>query len=145
MSVELGTRGMGATIAAALLHEEGLAVVNVGDSPVLELVGERLVQLTTDDVAAGGGLVGIRSSTITQSLGGGLTLRQIAPHNYEDQVAEPRRLLLCTDGLTTFVPRERIAEALSNEDLELAVRALLELALDAGGSDNVTCVLVETS
>lgn len=44
--------GMGTTIAAVLVHSQGIAVVNVGDSAVFELVDDRLVQLSTDDVPA---------------------------------------------------------------------------------------------
>lgn len=129
MNLQPASRGMGTTVAAVLLHGDGLAVINVGDSPVLEPVDERLVQFTTDDVDARHGLVGIRPSAVTQGLGGGLALRQIEPHLYEDQVAQHRRLLLCTDGLTNFVAREHIAGAMLHDHPRQAVEVLLSLAL----------------
>jgi len=48
-------------------------------------------------------------------------------------------LLLCSDGLWGFVPEREIERALIDEtlDAEAASRALLKLALDAGGRDNV--------
>lgn len=143
MRLKPTSRGMGSTIAAVLLHAKGLAVVNVGDSPVLELIGERVVQLSIDDVAPDGGLPGVRSFALTQALGGQHTLRNITPHLYEDQVEEHRRILLCTDGLTNFVPRRAIVDALRREDPRLAVGGLLQLALESGGADNVTCMLVD--
>lgn len=143
MTLDPASRGMGTTIAAVLLHADGLAVVNVGDSPVLEVLDERLVQLTTDDVAAHVGLAGIRSSSLTQSLGGGHVIRKITPHLYEDHVVGTRRILLCTDGLTNFVSRQSIVDALGRDDQHLAVQALLQLALESGGPDNVTCLLVD--
>lgn len=48
-------------------------------------------------------------------------------------------VLLCSDGLTKHVPDERIAEQLRTmESSEQLCRALLELALEDGGSDNIT-------
>src|SRR5207248_8259889 len=58
------------------------------------------------------------------------------------QLADGDRLLLCTDGLTEMVPDDLIAEALgATESPEEASRALVELALERGGKDNVTVVL----
>jgi PPM family protein phosphatase len=54
------------------------------------------------------------------------------------------RFLLCTDGLTNEVPDEAIAAVLRREkDHQAAVEKLIEEALAAGGSDNVTTVIVE--
>lgn len=138
-----GSVGMGTTIAAVLVHAAGLAVVNVGDSVVLELVDGRLVQLSTDDVPRGWNLPGIPSTVVTQTLGGARGLVKIEPHVVEGALAPPRRLLLSTDGLTNFVPRADIIAALGEHHVRAAGERLLELALFAGGADNVTCVLVE--
>jgi serine/threonine protein phosphatase PrpC len=52
-------------------------------------------------------------------------------------------LLLCSDGLCGLVDDERILEAASGpEELEEKARRLIKEALDAGGDDNVTVVLV---
>jgi len=53
------------------------------------------------------------------------------------------RLLLCSDGLTDLVTDARIAEVMSSEDPESAAGTLTRLALDAGGRDNITCVVLE--
>jgi len=51
-------------------------------------------------------------------------------------------LLLCTDGLTKHVSDSRIEEILGNaSDAETGCRSLIDLALSAGGSDNVTAVV----
>ncbi len=50
--------------------------------------------------------------------------------------------MLCSDGLTKHVPDERIAEYLGTlQSSEQACRALLQEALDGGGSDNVTILI----
>jgi protein phosphatase len=52
------------------------------------------------------------------------------------------RILLCTDGLTDLVPDTAIREVLSRASpAGDACRALVDLALEAGGKDNVTVAL----
>ena len=53
------------------------------------------------------------------------------------------RVLLCSDGLTDLVDDTRIAEVLGDEEPDEAAAILTELALDAGGRDNITCVVVD--
>src|ERR687898_2946445 len=55
------------------------------------------------------------------------------------------RLLLCSDGLTDMVPEANIGEILTDSpgDPEKPARTLVSAALDAGGSDNVTVVVVD--
>jgi len=51
-------------------------------------------------------------------------------------------ILVCTDGLTKHVTDNEIAEHLAAmESSEQVARALLELALARGGSDNITLVV----
>ena len=54
-------------------------------------------------------------------------------------------LLLCSDGLSGMVPDERIAEIVRGhpKDLRGAAQALVDAENEAGGQDNVTCVLVQ--
>lgn len=136
--------GMATTVAALLLGEHGIAVVNVGDSAVFELVGSRLTKLSTDDRLEGlGSIPGLPSFAVTQSVGG-WGPRSIDPHLYEDDLRGRRRFLLCTDGVTNYVSQRKITSALSRPDLEDSVQALLGLSLRVGGHDNVTCVVVDT-
>jgi protein phosphatase len=52
-------------------------------------------------------------------------------------------LVLCTDGLTTHVGDSEIARMITEEpNLDLAARALVQAANDAGGLDNITVVLI---
>lgn len=145
MSRDAGSVEMGTTAAAALVLDDGIAVVNVGDSAVFEFVDGRLAQLSTDDVPARGGrLPGLPSSVVTQTLGGRRELAAIEPHLYSNDSGAPRRVLLCTDGLTNFVTRDRIADTLRTSSGCAAVEQLVQMALDAGGRDNVTVVLMES-
>ena len=61
---------------------------------------------------------------------------------FEVQLSEQDILLLCTDGLTGMAEDSSIAEVLHNaKTLELAGDALLQLALEGGGRDNITAAL----
>jgi protein phosphatase len=62
-------------------------------------------------------------------------------------IVEPEpgdRWLLCSDGLTTVVPPERIEAELGQvADPQECAKKLLELALQGGGPDNVTVIVAD--
>ena len=58
-------------------------------------------------------------------------------------VAVGDRLLLASDGLTDVVPDARIAEVLAAGEADDAAATLTQQALEAGGPDNVTAVVVD--
>jgi serine/threonine protein phosphatase PrpC len=136
--------GMGTTIAAVLFLREGIAVVNVGDSSVFEYAAGHLEKLSTDDIPnSSGDSLGLPTSIVTQTLGGGRTLGVITPHLFEDRLVGSRQFLICSDGLTNFVHRGDIAAVLRDVGGVDAVHALLNCALEAGAPDNVTVLLAE--
>jgi protein phosphatase len=53
------------------------------------------------------------------------------------------RILLCSDGLSGFVDQERIGRALGVGTAESAAQELLQLALDASSTDNITVVVAD--
>lgn len=53
------------------------------------------------------------------------------------------RLMLCSDGLTDMVPEQRITEVLAVPAPRAAADRLVADALEAGGTDNITCVVVD--
>ncbi len=58
-------------------------------------------------------------------------------------VALGDRLLLCSDGLSDLVPDAVIAELLRVEDPQSAAAVLSQAALDAGGKDNITALVLD--
>jgi serine/threonine protein phosphatase PrpC len=52
------------------------------------------------------------------------------------------RLLLCSDGLTRHVSNDKIKETLEIDNARTASEQLVGLALEAGGTDNVTAVVM---
>jgi protein phosphatase len=143
--------GMGTTLTVACSIGTHLFLYYVGDSRAYLFRQNRLHRLTRDHTLAQemaeAGMIGPEEVAshrmrhmLTRVVGaGGGDLEVEVQHV---QLADGDRLLLCTDGLSDMVPDERIAEVLRRAARsEDACRALVDLALEAGGRDNVTVVL----
>lgn len=122
---------------------------NIGDSRAYLLRGQRLEQLTVDHSRAqecldAGEIVDEAfQHVITRALGGGSRQPPVADHWLVP--AQPGdRILVCTDGLTTELSQPVIAGTLLGEsDPQAAARMLVDSAVEAGGRDNVTVVVVD--
>ena len=69
----------------------------------------------------------------------------ISPGLLQGRLASGNQILLCSDGLTDELEdRDIVAHLVHNSSLQSRVDALLQGALDAGGRDNVTVVLVDS-
>jgi len=54
------------------------------------------------------------------------------------------RFLLCTDGLSGVVPDDKILSYVREQtDMQQCAEGLVQLALDSGSRDNVSCILIE--
>jgi hypothetical protein len=78
--------------------------------------------------------------TLTQALG---QTARLDVEFAEIWLAPGDRLLLCSDGLWRAVADQTICELLHQADLTQAARSLVRHALDAGGADNVSVVLLD--
>jgi protein phosphatase len=136
--------GMGTTIAGLVLNKSSVIHFNVGDSRLYRYVTGQLHQLSQDDVPRERSIMGAhRSHEITQSIGGRDSWVPIVPHVRTACALEVgERLLLCSDGLTDMASDEDILRVLITEnDLSKCAQTLLDLALEAGGLDNITVVI----
>ena len=80
---------------------------------------------------------------ITRSLGGN---QHSEPDLFVLPVAAAPRLVLCSDGISGMLDHEQMRQVLAtSSDPDLAAEALLAAALDAGGRDNATVVVVDSS
>jgi PPM family protein phosphatase len=139
MAVAPSFRGMGTTAVGLVLTARRALWFNLGDSRLYRARGERLEQLSIDDVPPGA-----RSGALTQSLGGSPVFVSIAPHIGAEDLAVPSRWLLCSDGLTDMLGVEEIEQAMAAGD-EDAVRQLFTQAMQAGGGDNISIIVVSVS
>jgi len=136
--------GMGTTIVGLVLNKSSIIHFNVGDSRLYRYATGRLQQLSQDDVPRERSTEGAhRSHEITQSIGGRESHVPVVPHARTAGALESgERLLLCSDGLTDMASDEDILRVFINEnDLSKCAQTLLDLALDAGGLDNITVVI----
>lgn len=145
--------GMGTTVTAILRSGNKLAMAHMGDSRAYLLHNGTFSQVTADH-------------TFVQHLvdTGRITLEEAEHHPQRSVVmrvlgdfevdlapdvsmreAHPGdRWLLCSDGLSGYVSRDTIERTLTDiEDPEACGQRLVQLALRAGGPDNITCIVAD--
>jgi protein phosphatase len=148
-----GADDVGTTLTALLWTGSRLALVHLGDSRAYVLRQGGLFRITHDH-------------TVVQSMidEGRLTAEEAVSHprralllkaltGSEPSAAPDLRLhdahpgdryLLCSDGLSSVLPEERVRELLgSSGSPRQTVRALVGAANEAGGPDNVSCVVAD--
>lgn len=150
--------GMGTTLVALLVVENTLIYsLNIGDSRLYEITGEKIEQITKDHSYVQH-LIDLGELTYEEAKTS--PVRNIITRAVgidDDVVADirslnpapgtpdsPRWLLLCSDGLCGVVSDEDIALIVRKEEtLQKKTEALVSAARDAGGPDNITVVLAE--
>jgi protein phosphatase len=148
---QMQARRMGTTLTMAYLNFPDVFVVNAGDSRCYLLRGSELHQVTVDQTAAQEMLEqGVFDSeeavdptlrsALSQAIGG--AEHGVQPDAYIATAEINDTILLCTDGLSDYVPEKTIAEILGTDDsAEAKCWNLVKAANDAGGSDNVTAIV----
>lgn len=144
--------GMGTTITAAIFTEEKLWIAHIGDSRAY-LVRDQDIELLTQDHSLVGELVRQGELTETEALKHphrNVLTRALGIESevevdlIEKDLKSGDILLLCTDGLSNLVNDQEILEKIliNGENLKSTVNQMVKLALDRGGIDNITVVLV---
>jgi serine/threonine protein phosphatase PrpC len=146
---EPGLRGMGTTLSAAGVIGDRLIVATIGDSRAYILRGNTLIQVTRDQslqsalIAAGHtpSEAAIAGGAILQALG---VAEDVEPSLSITEIRRGDRILLCSDGLHGAVTHPALTVLLSApHTVEDSVRLMIAAARAAGGSDNVTAVVLE--
>jgi serine/threonine protein phosphatase PrpC len=142
--------GMGTTLTGLCFHGQSLTLCHVGDSRAYLLRDGRARQLTEDHswiqeqvraglLSPGDALVSRFRNIITRSVG-------FEPVVTPDLITMPVEAgdcyLLCSDGLSNYFSVEEIGRILAGQFYGEAGRALVEIANERGGDDNITCVVV---
>jgi serine/threonine protein phosphatase PrpC len=146
--------GMGTTLVLAMHNGPQVLIGHIGDSRAYRFRHDRLQQLSRDH------------SLLQEQLDAGLLSPEDARHAahrnlvtravgvepdvelevHEHALMAGDLLLLCSDGLTDMVADSDIALLLrSNENLQIAAKALITAANLAGGRDNISVILVRAS
>jgi protein phosphatase len=142
-------RGMATTLTMVTIRWPRAFLVHVGDSRCYRLHGGQLEQMSRDQTMAqamvdAGVLDANRAeeSRLKHILWSALGSDKVTPDTLVVDIDWDDVMLLCTDGLTKHVTGDEIHSALQSADSAEAVcRRLVGLALDRGGSDNVTVVV----
>jgi len=143
--------GMGTTITIACSVGADLLITHVGDSRAYLFRKGQLYRLTCDHtiaqvlVDAGAiDLEAVESHPMRHLLthvvgsGGGTATADVSTL----RLADDDQVLLCTDGLTEMVGEAAITQLLARQKpADQACRALVDMALDGGGRDNITVVI----
>jgi PPM family protein phosphatase len=149
-STDASRSGMGTTLTGALVSDDEVSIVHVGDSRAYLLRDGELRQLTRDhslveELRRRGRLTSEEAeehpqrSIITRALGPDAEV-DIDLHSH--QVRNGDVFLLCSDGLTSMVREDRVQQILmDSKSLDDAAWALIEEANRRGGRDNITVVM----
>lgn len=142
--------GMGTTVVAAVTCGKTAYISHVGDSRLYLLRDNTLKAVTRDhsvvqELVESGQITEEEARShprrhfITRALG----VTDSEQGEYDELDMQPDdRLLLCTDGLINMVEPEAIRDILMTNTADEAVDALVRAALDGGGTDNITVVLM---
>lgn len=150
-----GLRGMGTTCVVLAIKNGQAFCAHVGDSRLYLLRDGDVYQLTEDH------------SAVMEMVRRGIIKREEAQHHPDKNVIlravgtqdvlevetwqEPMNVqagdqfLLCSDGLSDLVTTDEIKDVLRSNDLHTASTALIALAKERGGHDNVTVAIVKVS
>lgn len=149
--------GMGTTVVAMRFggtrEEPAVEISHVGDSRAYLLRGGDLKPVTEDhslvaELVRSGDLTRAQASEhpqknlITRALG---AEEEVEVDTAVLPIGPGDRLLLCSDGLSDMIPENNMLDLLTSspENTEKTVQALVQAALDAGGADNITVVVVD--
>jgi protein phosphatase len=143
--------GMGTTLTGILFGGNKIGLVHIGDSRAYLLRDGELTQITRDDtyvqlLVDEGRITELEANTHPQKslLMRALDGRDADPEYSLRQVVAGDRYLLCSDGLSGVVSDETIAATLREyADPHQCADRLVQLALRAGGPDNITVIVAD--
>jgi serine/threonine protein phosphatase PrpC len=140
----------GTTVAALIIFQSKAILIWAGDSRIYRLRGGELTLLTEDhNLAQERYRRGELCHEAAQRLESNVLTRAVGVHqdlHLDADVTEVKagdRFLVCTDGLYKELPFEKIESMLGASFSEHILTALIEEALQRGGRDNITGIVVD--
>ncbi len=127
------------TLSAGLFTQNNFSIINVGDSRSYQYTKGKLIQLTRDHC-----LPPPRHHILTRALGG--STDEKGEHFGPYKLIRPSKFIFASDGLHDLVPNNIIQQIIASYKSDYkAAQALLNLALKAGGKDNITITMLDFS
>ena len=144
---------MGTTISAVLSDQGNLWCANVGDSPVLLYKNGDIITVSEEhSVAAEQRSLGlsvpdkvlnnVAKNTLTRALG---LDENVSAFLTQINVDAGDIVVICSDGLTNYLPEKAIGAILSDpaRSIEQKAEVLIDEANRGGGRDNITVILIK--
>lgn len=143
---------MGTTLSALVISKSFCLTAHVGDSRIYRLRKDSFSQMTTDhtfvqemidegELSPEKALKHPLRNMLMHAVGTQEPLEKI--EITVSEVAPGDRFLVCSDGLHDLVERDYISNTLKSQDCpEPAAKLLLKAALDNGGKDNITVIVI---
>jgi protein phosphatase len=143
-------KGMGTTLVCAAIVDGQALIANVGDSQAYVSDGDNLRLVTRDHTWVAEQMVqGTISAeeaerhpfrhVLTRALG---SLERVEIDLFEETLEPGTALLLCSDGLSKYVPAAEVLRVIQARPAQEAAEQLVSLANELGGTDNVSVVVV---
>lgn len=143
--------GMGTTLCCIYCHPKGIIYAHVGDSRIYHLHNGTLAQVTKDhsllrelvdlgqlDEKNSGDF--LYKNIITKAIG---TENLVEPTVQISEIVEDDIFLMCTDGLSDLLTLNEMEYILKeSSDIEYSSKKLITKAIERGGYDNITVVVV---
>ncbi len=150
--LEQGKAGLGTTISAMMRFGNHVVCAQVGDSRIYRLRSVEVEQLTEDHTLIAWQLKQglITPEEAKQSRNKNVITRAVGNRDYVQvdllmcELELGDQFLLCSDGLHGYLKAEELPEVAASGG-QRAVEAMIALANERGGADNITAVLLEVS
>jgi serine/threonine protein phosphatase PrpC/formylglycine-generating enzyme required for sulfatase activity len=141
---------MGTTLVMAALHGDHFTIAHVGDSRAYLVRGDHISQLTEDHslvwrlykegtITHQEMLEHPKRNLLLRSLG---HTEDVEVDTTQGELQRGDALVLCSDGLTTYLSDDEIAGVVRTMPGEAAVDRLIEMANQRGGKDNITVLIL---
>lgn len=141
---------MGTTLEVVLMVENKIYISHIGDSRIYKIRNNKIKQLTKDHsyvekLINDGTITRDEAKThpqknmLTKALG---CTAFVEPDLLVEKIQENDIILICSDGLTNMVPEQEIVKIIKNNP-EAPNKKLIEAANKAGGSDNITVIVIK--
>ena len=143
--------GMGTTMTACVAENNNVTAVQVGDSRLYRIRKDSITQITKDhslvemlvesgEITKEEAKSHPQKNIITRAVG---TDKTVESDVYEFKTKKGDVILLCSDGLVNMVEDETILSIINtSKNLEEAANNLVFNAETAGGTDNITVILI---
>ena len=143
--------GTSTTATVALFDGARLAMGHVGDSRAYLYRDHEISQLTTDHtfvqslidegrISEEDARTHPHRNLILKALDG---VHDVDPDLFTVELAESDRILLCSDGASGSLDNSRLVDILSTGSPDFAAVELVRASLEAGSTDNVTCIVAD--